>query len=165
MWGVMLWAIGGGFPALTLYNTQAEAETVARKYNDKDDWVAEVKPYQVAPGVFENEGYPIVLRPAQLMDRVQAGRNKEAKTINTTEEQTVRSILAGETKKFTEGRAQPGMFQIVLVDTFDYTRTICGEVETLPEAIRRAEALIEGHQMVKARVYDDAGQERFCVER
>jgi hypothetical protein len=53
----------------------------------------------------------------------------------------------------------------MLTDTFDYGTAICGEVDMLPEAIRRAEALVEGHQMIKARVYDDAGEERFCVSR
>lgn len=40
--------------------------------------------------------------------------------------------------------------------------TKLGEAHT---ALRRAQALVEGHQMVKARVYDEVGQERFCVER
>jgi len=37
---------------------------------DSEDWVAEVKPYQVAPDAFpESEKYPIQMRTAELLDR------------------------------------------------------------------------------------------------
>jgi len=67
VWGVLCYAIGGGHPALTLYETQAEADAEARRLNDSDDWVAEVKPYQIEPDAFpESEKYPIQMRPAEL---------------------------------------------------------------------------------------------------
>ncbi len=70
VWGVMCWALSGGHPALTLYETEDEAEKEARRLNDSEDWVAEVKPYQVAPDAFpESETYPIQLRPAELSSR------------------------------------------------------------------------------------------------
>ena len=70
VWGVMCWAIGGGHPALTLYETEEEAEKEVRRLNDSEDWVAELKPYQVTPDAFpESETYPIQLRPAELFSR------------------------------------------------------------------------------------------------
>lgn len=70
VWGVLCYATGGGHPALTLYETQAEAETEFRRLNDSEDWVAEVKQYTVVPDAFpESEKYPIQLRPAELFSR------------------------------------------------------------------------------------------------
>lgn len=70
VWGVTCYAIGGGHPALTLYETQAEAETEARRLNDKEDWVASVKEYFVEPDAFpDSEKYPISMRPAELFEK------------------------------------------------------------------------------------------------
>lgn len=81
MWGVLLYAIGGGHPALTLFKTKAEAEADAQRWNFKEDWVASVKEYQVADGLFDDEPYLVVLRPAQLMERAQERpRNEESAT-------------------------------------------------------------------------------------
>lgn len=74
MWGVLLYAIGGGHPALTLFKTKEEAEADARRWNDKEDWVASVKEYQVAPDVFTSEPYPYELRPAALVDRAHSSK-------------------------------------------------------------------------------------------
>lgn len=68
VWGVLCYAIGGGHPALTLYESQSEAEAEARKLNDSDDWTAEVKEYKLAPDAFpDSEKFPIGLRPADLL--------------------------------------------------------------------------------------------------
>ena len=76
MWGVMLYALGGGHPALTLFKTKEEAEADARRWNQKEDWVASVEEYEVAPGLFDGEPYPVELRPAQLMDRADTQQQK-----------------------------------------------------------------------------------------
>jgi hypothetical protein len=75
VWGVLAYAIGGGFPALTLYETENEAQKEARRLNDSEDWTAEVKEYKVAPDAFpESETYPISMRPAELVDRYKKPR-------------------------------------------------------------------------------------------
>ena len=62
VYGVLCHCIGGGLPALTLYDSLDQAAAEYQRLDDSEDWTAEISRFDVEEGLFDR--FPVEMRPA-----------------------------------------------------------------------------------------------------